>query len=530
MIKALLKKELLEAFVGIVQNKKTKKRRSLKGIIGMSVLFVALFGYLLAMFYFFADKLCKPLVAMGFDWLYFAIVGILALALAVIGSIFSTYTSLYVAKDNDMLLSMPIPTNKILFARLAGVYILGLVYELLVMLPATVVYFINAPFNPLSVIFCLIIPFVLSFFVLSLSCVLGWLVALVSSKLRNKNIITVVLSLGFIAVYYYACGNMSNIFDLIITNPQGVGNKIKSLLYLLYQMGKAAEGNALSMLIFVAIVFAIFAVVYLILQRSFLKLATVNLGVKKKKYVARSLKTRSVSKTLLAKEFKRFLSSANYMLNCGLGVVIMLVFAVVVVIKRQSIMFIAGLLEWGDLLSLILCVMICMMTTMNNITAPSVSLEGKNIWILQTLPVSGWEVLRAKLMLHLILTAVPAAVLTLCVEAVFRPSLFFVIMMPLSVMLFILMMALLGLAVNLKLPNLNWTNETVPVKQGGSIMISLFGGWAIVLALGALYYLLPTAVTPAIYISCVCVLMLAVNFALLSWLKTKGGHIFEKLQ
>ena len=43
--------------------------------------------------------------------------------------------------------------------------------------------------------------------------------------------------------------------------------------------------------------------------------------------------------------------------------------------------------------------------------APSVSLEGKSLWLLQSLPVTPWQVLRAKLSVQLLLTSAPGAVL-----------------------------------------------------------------------------------------------------------------------
>ena len=54
---------------------------------------------------------------------------------------------------------------------------------------------------------------------------------------------------------------------------------------------------------------------------------------------------------------------------------------------------------------------ICVMGAMNDMAAPSVSLEGKNIWVVQSLPVPAWYVLRAKLTMHLLLAG--AAVLGL---------------------------------------------------------------------------------------------------------------------
>lgn len=45
---------------------------------------------------------------------------------------------------------------------------------------------------------------------------------------------------------------------------------------------------------------------------------------------------------------------------------------------------------------------------MNDMAAPSISLEGKNLWLLQSLPVKPWQALRAKLSVQLLLTSIPA--------------------------------------------------------------------------------------------------------------------------
>ena len=52
-----------------------------------------------------------------------------------------------------MLLSMPIPSAKILTARLFGVFAMGLLYELIVMIPTLIVYFLNTRLSVLAVVF-----------------------------------------------------------------------------------------------------------------------------------------------------------------------------------------------------------------------------------------------------------------------------------------------------------------------------------------------------------------------------------------
>ncbi len=529
MVKALLKKQMLEVFSWVFRNQKTGRFRDKKGMIGFAILYLLLFSYLGVMFYFMADMLCAPLVSVGFGWLYIALMGLLSVTLGVFGSVFSTYSSLYQAKDNDLLLSMPIPVNKVLLVRLAGVYVMGLMYGLLVLIPSIVVYFLNTPFRILSLLFCLLISVALSFFVLSLSCILGWVVALISSKLKNRNIITVFLCLGFIAAYYYLCGNITTLLQEMLLDPAAFGSKVQGIPYPLYQMGLAAEGNVLAMLIFVAIILALFVIVYSVLHRSFLKLATTNRGIKKIKYIHKKGEYRSAAAALIFKELRRFFGSVNYMINCGLGLVFMVIAGIFLLIKQEEISVILNMLGDRGTLALIACAGICMMASMNDMTAPSVSLEGKSLWILQVLPVPAWQVLKAKLSVHLLLCLAPTAILTACLLYVLRLSVMYVLLIPVIVMLFSVFMAVMGLVLNLKLPNLNWTNEIVPIKQGAPVALTLFGGWVLVLGLGVIYYLLRNTVTPIVYMVCITVLFSVAVALLLNWLKNSGSKIFDAL-
>ena len=170
-----------------------------------------------------------------------------------------------------------------------------------------------------------------------------------------------------------------------------------------------------------------------------------------------------------------------------------------------------------------------MIVSMNDITAPSVSLEGKNIWIVQSFPIPSRKVLAAKLKLHVLLTVIPAIPLIIAVEWLIKPEPQFAILIPIAVVLFIVLMASFGLFLNLKMPNLNWTNEIVPIKQSMSVMISLFGGWVITVALAGLYALLASFLSPFVYLLLACVLLLALCAVLIRWILTRGAERFASL-
>lgn len=148
---------------------------------------------------------------------------------------------------------------------------------------------------------------------------------------------------------------------------------------------------------------------------------------------------------------------------------------------------------------------------------------------MQVLPVKPERVLYAKLKLQLILTLVPAALVTAAVLFVIMPEPLFVLLIPVCVVLFTVFMALFGLFLGLKMPNLKWTNETVPVKQSMGVMLALFGGWAVVMALGGLYFAVSGWISPALYLGLVCVLLAALSAALFARIRTKGAEIFSSL-
>ena len=179
--------------------------------------------------------------------------------------------------------------------------------------------------------------------------------------------------------------------------------------------------------------------------------------------------------------------------------------------------------------SLLAAAAICMIASMNDISAPSVSLEGKNLWLLQSLPVAGRQVLMAKLKLHLALTLFPAVVLLAAVEIVLKPALAFAILIPVSVFAFILFMAAFGLFIGVKAPNLTWTSEVVPIKQSLSVTVALFGGWAAVAVLAGGWFLLRHVLDAAVYLLLAAVLLLVLGLLLIGWLRHRGGEIFETL-
>ena len=108
MLKVLLKKQWL-ALTAFLMIGKNGQRRSPKAVLLFALLFVYAFGALGVMFWGMADMLCEPLATAGLAWVYFALMAVIATAFGVVIGIFAAKSTLYEAKDNDLIFSMPIP-------------------------------------------------------------------------------------------------------------------------------------------------------------------------------------------------------------------------------------------------------------------------------------------------------------------------------------------------------------------------------------------------------------------------------------
>ena len=520
MFKALLQKQFLEVFSFIFIDKRKGKARSAGGAVLIGFLYVLIYCMVVGSFYVTARGLCEPLVSAGMSWLYFALFAIAALFLGVMGSSFSTYNSLYVAKDNEMLFSMPVKPRTVLNSRLVSVYLLGLLYSTLMFLPAIIAYLRVVKPSFLGIVLLILTPVTLAFFVTALSCLLGWLISLIAPKIKSKSLVTVIISLLFAGVYYFFSFRLSSILSSILAAPALIANALKTKVYPLYLLGMGASGDIVKFLLFALICLFAASIVYSIIVRSFAK-SVIGSGSashsrSKARYSEKDIRSSSASSALFKKELLRFTSSPNYMLNANFGLVFMIGAAVLLFIKggylREQLID-AGVLG-GETLALIVCAAVCLMSSMNFTTASSVSLEGRHIWIAHSLPIEPKAALLAKLKLHLALVLPPLALLLAAVLITFRFSAAISALICIVPVLCVLFLALFGLAVNLKWANLHWTNEVIPIKQSLPAFLAMFSGFILMIVLAAIYLLIRKFVRPLEYL-CIAAGLLAIGCLLL---------------
>ncbi len=528
MIKALLKKQALETLSFFTMGK-TGARRGKGAVFGFAflILYAVFSGGM--MFWGIAESFCEAFSVNGYTWLYFSLMGVIATGVGVVGGAFIAKAKLYEAKDNDLLLSMPIPPKYILLSRVLGLYAFILLFQALALVPTILVYFITVEFSILTLLFGLVALFTLTVGTTALCCLLGFLIACLTSRLPMKNLVTMVLTIGFLVAYFVAISKLTEGLSYFISNGEEISSVMETALYPFAAFGKGVAGDALQLLAFVAIFGALFTLVFLLISRTYLRLATRNRGERKAKYKGETGVQRGAQFALFKKEFLRYIKSPVYMLNASMGSILAILYAVFSLIDGSLFGLFGEGVFAGDTTLLTATLIVCALTGMNTLTACSVSLEGDSLWVIRSLPVRSWDVLKAKLYLHISICLLPLLFCGISV-GVGMGLAFWEILLLLAVCLsFIIFVGVAGLMLNLKFPNLKWTNETVAVKQGVATMIAMFGTWGVVLLACLLWLAVGEYFVAWLYVLVWTFLILGAVVALVVWLKKRGVQVFESL-
>lgn len=532
MILTLIKTRLAATFSGMMKSKKGNKTRSK----GMIALFIILFIYLavvfIALFASMFTMMAEPFEALGMGWLYYAMAGLMAFALCFIGSVFMAQHQIFEARDNELLLSMPIKPSAILISRMVSIYFFNLIYTLLIMAPALVVRLIILGMTAYEIILFILATLLIPMMSMAFSCLFGWILAMISAKMRNKNTITMILSVGFMALYFYFCTNLSNYITALAENGASIGEAIRKAVFPAYHMGVAIhDGKLLSIIIFIACAVIPFLVALYFINRNFIKITTTKAAAAKVKYKEKALRAQGVKKALLIKELKRFLGSAAYVLNAGMGLILMLVLTVALVINRDAILAIASQFGmFGISAPAIVCMLLCVCSSMNIISAPSISIESKTLWLMKSLPVSAFDALMAKAGAHFSVCAIGILACGTVANIVVGSSVGEAVMMYIMPLCYSAFTAVADLLINLHMPKFDWINEAACVKQGGSVIVSMLVNMAVVAIPLVVYFVaLISAMSPVVFLIIASAFFAALAALTAFNLKTSGVKIFESL-
>ncbi|GHU57606.1 ABC transporter permease [Clostridia bacterium] len=485
------------------------------------VTFVALYvaATLIGMFSALFHSLLEPFFSAGIGWMYFALLALIVFGICVISTIFG-------AKDNELLLSMPIKPSAILISRLLVIIAFEYVFAVIAALPAFVIWLTGGYATVGGILFLATGIFLLPLMALAVALVLAWLLGVVSLRLRHKNIIILALPVGFLLAYFYLFSNIQGYFGELVSKGAELAEAFRRVLPPFY--GMAITGSGAGSKITFALWAALpFAAAVILLSTNYRKMLIANRGNVKVVYKEKPAKAGSALSAFVRKELAHYWSKSFVILNSSIGSLFMLALSAMVIIKMSNILLYADEIAptLGNLppaaLAAISPVFLC---TVNNISASLISLEGKNLWIAKSIPVPPKEIILSKVCTHLLISGLPCLAASACAATVFAGNVsdwLIIVALPQTVGALI---AVGGLAINLHFPILEWTNEIYVVKRGLSAMITMFGAMGAIAGLGFAYAFLLSAIVPLTAFLWICAAAFAIAATIIyAWLMKTGG-------
>lgn len=354
---------------------------------------------------------------------------------------------------------------------------------------------------------------------------LGFIVARVSAGFRKTNVVQVVLTFAFVIF----CFSLQFILEGVFKN-----NEVQSTLQQASEVTASAariympagwfsdavtKGNVLDAFLLVGISTLLFAIVFRVVGHSFGRInSALASHAAKRGFVMTAQKQRSAVWAIAFKELKRMTGSTVYMVNGAMGEVLAVLLGVVTfVVGFENI--IAAVTHDAPIdpstlqpaIPFIIYFLVGMVAT----TVCSPSLEGKNYWIVQSLPLEKKTLYQGKMLFNMMLS-VPAmafSTLCLCVSASVSPlNTFLYLLLGLALCAF---STAWGCVCGVRHMRLDWENEVEVVKQGAAVTIYLLPNMFVVMGLVALMVFLGLYVDHALL--AITMTVIATTLAALSY-------------
>lgn len=463
-----------------------KKRNKLLMMVGIAALLVMMVFYLVSMAVGYA--------LMGLNELTPGIALILSCLITLVFTMLKANGEFFGFQDYDLVMSLPVSTKTVINSRFLNMYIWNTLFSLAVMVPMGAVYsWFEKPdwwFYPLWLIGSLLASLIPT----TLAAIFGAVITAVSSKFRYASAVATVLS--FVIVIAILVGSMSlgsvdsdlgGLLDssgnIDLTTLSGMVPLISDSINRFYPPAKlftdgVVGGQFLSYLLFAGLSIGWYALFVALLSSRYQQINTALTSHRSRAdYQLVRLQQGSMVSALYKKTIMRILKSTVAATNLLMGGLMALI--------ASGVLLVAGpekLLQ-GMELSGILPIMtsaapfvIAAMVSMTNTACVSLALEGKQIWLIKSLPIPPKSLYDSYLLVNLTFTIPASLISSILMSVALRASFMATVNLVITPLIFVTASAVIGILIGNRMAYYDWQEETQLVKQSMMSMLGMLGG------------------------------------------------------
>ena len=493
----LLKTLLLStSSVNILKYSRNKKKRNkiIGGFVGMFFLYAMIMSYSILM--------CIGYGVLGIIDSAPVMCALIISALAFMLTIFKTNGYLFNFKEYDMLMSLPFETSTVAACKFLYMYIKSLPWYLSISFAMMIGYGIFAKpafyIYPIWILLAFFVPVIPMLF----ASFLGFLIAKISSGFKKTNLVQTVLTFVFVIF----CFSLRYIIEAVFKNGQ-VEATLEKTAEITENAGRiympagwfsdaVTKRSVPGILLLVGVTAALFLIIFRIVGKSY---RNINSAMKShaaaKKYKMTSQKKKSILNTIAFKEFRRLTGSTTYTVQGAMGEILAILLGLVtlvigfdriIAIVTQGAPLDPAMLQ--PAIPFIVYFFIGMIAT----TAISPSIEGKNYWIVQSLPIPKESLYQGKMLFNMYLTVPFMLLSTLCMCISAKVPLIDTILYLILGFTLCCFSTAWGCACGIKHMRLDWENEIEVCKQGSAVAIYMLPNMFVVMGLTVLVVFLGT--------------------------------------
>lgn len=513
-LKILLKNNF-NIFLGSL-NKKNKKNRI--GAVGLVVGAIIVFGIWFMQAYFMSKDfssygLSKMCLFNGIN---------IALTVLVIMGVMRTVGKSK-TNDSDLLLSLPLKKSQIVLSKFVNLYLIDFSLLFIILVPFIIVYQIFTTFSLYLTLMSVVLLLFLPLLSISLTHIIGFFVTRFINAKRNSDFLKTMFSSLFMAIIIGMMIYKNVTMSGVSTNPSEMETYFQDRLLTNCILKLLVEKQVLNLLIVLAVCLIPFVLG--------VWLYSLNFGNDFNKSKAKSGVLKFKEKTspfsgFLTKELKRYFTSPTFFSNTFISPLFMILIPIVLLcVGTDSISAFVGAIPVQ--ISLLVALVYCFLISTAYISCCTISLEGKQLWILKSSPIDERKMLLSKAFLQIIII-LPVLTLSQIALAIIigMPLLDALICWLISAM-YCIAMSFGGLFINLLLPKFDWDDEVKVVKQGMSVLITMIIGMILVMIPTLLVFAISGISEIILWATLGLFTLLSVIFVCLTL--TKGVKLFRKL-
>ena len=446
--------------------------------------------------------------------------------LTLVSSVSYTRSLIFCSKDHDMLFALPIKGSVIVAAKIATLYVLDLAITLALLLPCGVIYGLFA--SPSAVFYVLYFSLVLfvPMIPILIAALISALVSLIASRFKRAKIIGTVIYVAIFLAFMFGVMRLSmgNAADEEISGAVGgMMESMKTFYPPLDWFGRGISGDILMYLLFIGVSVVVFAAIAAVFGKFYGKIHGL--------FSARSFRSKyKVSAgALVKKDITRLFSSPGLMLNQISGLIMLVIFTVIFSMNGNPVP-VEGEEAIPNFLAAMYPYLLALCASMSSLTSASISLEGKTIGLLKSLPVSARTLFSCKLRVHEIVCFPVIVICGIVLALLSKLTVVDAVILAAIPLLYSYNAGVMGLLLNLKKYNFDWTNEVMVAKNSMPVAVTTFVGVFSSLVPGIVAVVLAAlGLDTVIFGGVMIALSLAAAVGLTILLRKKGEKLFREI-